>query len=205
MPIIVGLVGGVVVVPLLYVAARGLRIMRTRYEFYDDRIVVNGPWISRADYDDIAVAVRLRTEGDKSIDAASFELVREDAANLRIEHAPDPRQAEQLLNTYLAPEAWIERHEGRDTALHVLVQRWLRRHRQYLQDADRDTEASPSVIDDGVFEEWTDIDPADATLRLLDQIDDVDDVSDIEAGDLEGAGDGDGGADGDGGGGGGAE
>jgi hypothetical protein len=199
---VIGGAGGLTLLPPLYVGVRAMPTALTRYEFYDDQIAVSGPWVSRADYDDIAVAIRYRTAGDVSIDAASYELVREDAANLRIEHAPDPRRAEALLNTYLAPDEWIDRRERRDTALHALLQRWVHRS---PPEREQDAEDVPSVIDENTFEAWMGIDPADATLRSLDRLHDVTDVSDIDTSDLEGAGDGDGAGDGGDGGGGGAD
>lgn len=229
--IFVGLIGGNIVAPvvgideslgvvsvgvavfllleaLFYVGNRrgAVRFHRDRVRFDDDAVA----------YDDVSAAVRMDGFSRGLFGTADYELIAHGEENLRLRYVADPDEVERVLDDRIPSPR--ERLSAADTGDHdeYRKSRYLTSPWNFWGYWDEEAAVPESaVVEDDALEAVMDVEPSDADLDELDDVDmdAADGLSDIDAGDVgadsdgggfDGSGDFDGGGF-DGGGGGGGE
>ncbi|WP_424017917.1 hypothetical protein ACOZ4N_18910 [Halorientalis pallida] len=173
--------------------------------FYRDRVRFNDDAVA---YDDVSAAVRMDSLSRGLFGTADYELIAHGEENLRLRYVTEPDEVERVLDDRLpSPE---ERLSAADTGDHDEYRRsrYLTSPWNFWDYWDEEEPVPESaVVEDDVLERVMDVDPGDADLDELDDVDmdAADGLGDIDAGDVgadSGGADGGGGFDGGGGGGG---
>lgn len=168
---------GFAIPPVVFVLGSALNSFTTSYELHEDRAAGSGVFAGwEVPYEEVAFAVRTGTGGDSLSGTADIRLVREDEVDQELKNVEDPDRVQSILDDHLPdPDEWLAGRDDRDTALRAIVAR--------RQEWAEDGEDSP-VIDADRFEETTGVDPGEAPLGELAEIDGVETVEDLEPSDF---------------------